>query len=75
MNRVEMIGGKYHTHKYMVLQCLKLFYSKVSSGFLRQDSQSFGKSQNVGGPELSEEKILCFIGESFLISFSHIFFR
>ena len=39
---------------------LKLFYSKVSSGFLRQDSQSsysFGKIQNVGGPELSEENI------------------
>ena len=39
----------------MVLQCSKLFYSKVSSGFLRQDSQSFysfGKIQNVGIPEL-----------------------
>ena len=48
-----------HIHKYMVLQCSKLFYSKVSNGFLRQDLQSyysFGKIQNVVGPELSEEK-------------------
>ena len=39
---------------------LKLFYSKVSSGFLQQDLQSsysFGKIQNVRGPELSEEKV------------------
>ena len=44
----------------MVLQCSKLFHSKVSTGFLRQDSQSsysFGKIQNLGGPELSEESI------------------
>ena len=35
----------------MVLQCSILFYYKVSSEFLRQDSQSscsFGKIQNVG---------------------------
>ena len=44
-------------------QCSKLFYSKVSSGFLPQDSQSsysFSKIQNVGGLELSEEKNLVF---------------
>ena len=43
---------------FLVLQCSKLFNSKVSSGFLRQDSQSsysFGKIQNVVSPELSEE--------------------
>ena len=37
-----------------------IFHSKVSSGFLQQDSQSsysFVKIRNVGGPELSEEKI------------------
>ena len=34
-------------------------YSKVFSGFLRQNSQSFyifGKIQNAGGPELSGKK-------------------
>ena len=54
-----MTGAKQHIHKYMVLQCSKLFYYKVSSEFLRQDSQSsysFGKIQNVGETELSEEK-------------------
>ena len=47
----------------MVLQCSKLFYYKVSSEFLRQDSQSsysFGKIQNVGETELSDEKNLVF---------------
>ena len=56
----------------MVLQCLKLFYYRV----LRQDSQSsysFGKIQKVGEAELSEEKIWCFIGERFHISFQYIF--
>ena len=55
-----MTGEKLYIHKYMIFQCSKLFYSNVSSGFLRQDLQSsysFGKMQNVGGPELSEEKI------------------
>ena len=45
---------------YILYIYTKLFYSKVSSGFLQQDSQSWyslGKTQNVGGPELSEEKI------------------
>ena len=54
-----MTGAKQYIHKNMVLQSSKLFYSKVSSGFLRRDSQSscsFGKMQNVGGLELSEEK-------------------
>ena len=54
----EMTGAKLHIHKYMVLQCSKLFYYKVSSEFLRQDlksSCSFGKIQNVGDLELSEE--------------------
>ena len=40
----------------MVLQCSKLFYSKVFSEFLRQDSHSsfsFGKIQNVGDPDSS----------------------
>ena len=47
----------------MVLQCSKLLYYKVSSEFLRQDSQSsysFGKIQNVEKTELSEEKNLVF---------------
>ena len=47
----------------MVLQCSKLLYYKVSSEFLRQDSQSsysFGKIQNVGKTEVSEEKNLVF---------------
>ena len=42
----------------MALQCSKLFHNKVSSEFLRQYSQSlynFGKIQNVGETELSEE--------------------
>ena len=56
----EMTGAKQHIHKYMVLQCSKLFYYKVSGEFLRQDSQisySFGKIQNVGETEHPEEKI------------------
>ena len=63
--------------QHLVLQCSELFYYKVSSEFLRQDSQSsysFGKTQNVGETELSEEKIWCFIGEKFHISFSYVFF-
>ena len=54
-----MTGANYHIHKYMVLQCLTLFHSKVSIGFLQQDLQStyhFGKIQNAEGSELSEEK-------------------
>ena len=54
-----MSGAKQHIHKCMVLQRSKLFHSKVSTWFLPQDSQSsysFAKIQNVGGPELSEEK-------------------
>ena len=46
----------------MVLQCSKIFYYKVSNEFLRQDSQSsckFGKIQNIGETELSEQKISC----------------
>ena len=60
----------------MVLQCSKIFYFKVSSKFLRLDSQSsysFGKNQNVGGTELSEEKFSVSL-EKDLISFSYIFF-
>ena len=56
----EMTGAKQHIHKYMVLQCSKLFYYKVSSEFLRQDSQGsycFGKIQNVGETKLSEKKV------------------
>ena len=56
----EMTEAKSHIYKYMVLQCSKLFYYKVSSEFLRQDSQSsysFGKIQNVGETEVSEDKI------------------
>ena len=48
---------------YMALQCSKIFHNKVSSEFLRQDSQSlynFGKIQNVGETELSLEKDLIF---------------
>ena len=43
----------------MCVQSSKLFYSKVCSEFLQQDSQSscsFGKIQNVEELELSEEK-------------------
>ena len=46
-------------HKYMVLQCQELFYYKTSSGFLREDSQSyysFGGIQYVGDPKFSVEK-------------------
>ena len=60
----------------MAFLCSNLFYSKVSSGFLRQDLQSsytIDKIQTVRGPELSEQKILFFIGERFHISFSYIY--
>ena len=66
-----MTGAKSNMHKYMAIQCSKLVHSKVSSGFLRQDllsSYNFGKIQNVGGSELSEEKNKCFIGERRKIS-------
>ena len=33
------------------------------------------KMQNVGNPELSQEKIQCFIRERFCISLSHTFFH
>ena len=60
----------------MVLQYSKLFYSKVSSGFLRQDSQSsyiFRKILNVGDPELSEEKkISVSLARDFIFRF-HIY--
>ena len=49
-----------YIYKYMVLQCSKLIYYKVSCEFLQQDSQrsySFGKIQNVGETELSEERV------------------
>ena len=36
---------------------------------------SFGKIQNVGETELSEEKNLCFTGERFHVLFSYLFFR
>ena len=55
-----MIGGTSHIHKYMALQCSKLFHDKVSIEFLQQDSQSsysFGKIQHVEETELSEGKI------------------
>ena len=74
----EMTGAKQHIHKHMALHCSKLIYYKVSSEFLLQDSQSsysFGKIQNVGETELFEEKVECFIGERFHISFLYIFFR
>ena len=61
----------------MVLQCSKFFFYKISSEFLRldlQSSYSFGKIQNVGETEFSEEKALCFIGERFHILFSYLFF-
>ena len=72
-----MTGANYHIHKYVVLpslQCSKLFYSKVSSGFLRQGSRSlcsFGKIKYVESPELSEEKTYSFNGERFHTSISH----
>ena len=59
-----MTGAKWHIQKYMVLQYSKLFYYKVSSDFLRQywqSSCSFGKKQNLGETELSEEKNLVFL--------------
>ena len=54
-----MIGAKWHIHKYMILQYQELFYYKASSGFLRQDSQSyysFGGIQYVGDSKFSVEK-------------------
>ena len=67
----------------MVLQWSKLFYHKLSSEYLRLDSQtsySFGNTvyynfiqiQKGGETELSEENIYWFTGERFHISFSCI---
>ena len=64
-----MKSFSYETHLFFSAPS---FYSKGSSGFLRQDSQSlycFGKIQNVRGGELPEKKKkLYFIGERFRIS-------
>ena len=71
----EIAGAKEDIHKYMVLQRSKFFYYKVSGELLRQDlqsSNSFGMIQNLASPELSEEKIQCFIGERSHISI-HIY--
>ena len=60
----------------MVLQCSKLIYYKVSSEFLRQDSQSsysFGKIQNVGETELSEEEKVSVLFEKDFIFRFHIY--
>ena len=48
--------------------------SQISAATL-QSSYSFGKIQNLGGPELSEKKVWCFIEGRFHISSSLIFFR
>ena len=56
----EITGAKKHSHKYIVLQCSKIFYYKDSSEFLRQDSQSscsFRRIQKAEETELSEKKI------------------
>ena len=60
----------------MVLQCSERFYSKVSSGFLQQDSEgsySFGKIQNVGDQELSEEKFSISLEKNFMFRFHRNF--
>ena len=61
----------------MVLQFSKLFYSKISSGLLRQDLQSsysfgFGKIQNVGILELFEEKISASLEKDFIYIYIYI---
>ena len=57
----------------MVLQCSKLFHYKVSGEFLRkglQSSYSFGKIQNVGETELSEEeKVSVSLEKDFIFRF------
>ena len=53
----EITRAKSDIYKYMVLQCSKLFYYKISREFLRQNLQSsysLGKIQNVG--DFSVEK-------------------
>ena len=66
-------------YKYMVLQCSKLLYYKVSSEFLRQDSQSsysFGKIQNVGETTFWRKKIsvlLDLLKKDFIFRF-HMYF-
>ena len=63
----------------IVFQCSQLFYYKVSSEFLRQESRSsysFGKIKNVGETELSEflkKKISASLKKGFIFRF-HIYF-
>ena len=67
-------GGLEFSEMVRLAKIKELFFQY---GFLRQYLQSsynLGKVQNLGGPELSEDKIYCFIEERFHISFSHIFF-
>ena len=70
-----MTGAEKNIHKYIVLQYSNLSNSKVSTGFLRQDLQilsNLGDIQTVGGLKHLKKKILCFNGERFPISVSHI---
>ena len=62
----------------MVLQCSKLFSPvlKVSNDFLPRDSQSsysFGKIQNVGETEISQEKKISVSLEKDFIFRFHIY--
>ena len=60
----------------MVIQCSKLFYSKDSTGFLQQDSQSscrFGMVEYiVGGLELWRKKNVS-LGKDFIFQFHRYF--
>ena len=72
-----MTGPKVTYSQVHASPVLKALSFNVSSGFLRQDSQSsysFGKVQNVGSPELPEEKIV-FHWRKVSYFVSHIFFR
>ena len=62
----------------MVLQFSKLFYCKVSGGFLRkysESSYSFGKIQNVGVPEVLKKKFGVSLGKGFIFCFHINFFH
>ena len=73
---VPLWKAKLHIDKYNVLQCSKLFCSKVSSRFLQQDLQnsySFSKIQNVVGPELPEENLVFYWRKISYFVFTYIF--
>ena len=66
--------GANNIFKYMVLQCSKLFYYKVSGISATRFADLISFAKYVGETELSEEKKFSVSSEKDFISCSYIFF-